>query len=1106
VVADTAFRVADPAGRSPVRTVGPRSGTERVLAEVLADLLDVEQVSVEGHFFDDMAADSLVMAHFCARLRKRADAPSVSMKDIYRNPTIRSLAAALADATPVPTPAAAAAPAPVEVRKPAGTGRYVLCGALQLLIFLGYSSLAAVVAVTGYEWISAGPGLLDVYLRSVAFGAGAFLAMCTLPILVKWLLVGRWKRRQIPVWSLAYVRFWTVKTLIRANPLVLFVGSPLYVLYLRALGAKVGKGVAIFSRTVPVCTDLLTIGAGTVIRKDSFFTCYRAHAGMIETGAVTIGKDVVVGEVAVLDIDTSLGDGAQLGHASSLHPGQAVPDGERWHGSPARRTSVDFRTVPPTRCGTWRRASYSVLQLLNVLVLYTPLAFGVVVVLLTEVPQLAALLDPAPAAMTSWTFYRDALVASTVLFFGPMLVGLLVVGVVPRVLGLAIRPDRVYRLYGFHFGVHRTIAVLTNVKFFKTLFGDSSAIVHYLRYLGYDLNRVQQTGSNFGTQVKHETPYFSSVGSGTMVADGLSIINADFSSTSFRVSRVSIGARNFLGNHIAYPAQGRTGDNCLLGTKVMVPIDGKLREGVGLLGSPSFEIPRSVERDSRVDRLVSRAEMQRRLAAKNRHNAATIVMYLLARWVHVFGVALVAAVAADLYHALGAAAVVLANVLVLLFTAAYFVLVERLAAGFRALRPLYCSIYDRSFWRHERFWKGASVTAYLQVLNGTPFKNVAWRLLGVRLGRRLFDDGCGMPEKTLVTIGDDVTLNAASIIQCHSQEDGAFKSDRITIGSGVTVGVGAWVHYGVTMGDDAILAADSFLMKGEDVPPHARWGGNPARESRDALPARRVVPPLPTVPVTRVRPARRRAPALVAAALLVVVAMDVLVIRNTAESRSWVITLQIGRVTPAQAAAPAQPPVVPSPAQIAVVPSPELQPQPQPAPTPAPAETASAPATTAPVAASTAAVFGLADVPRLERGLVLGSAGAVVVTLQQQLQHLGYHQGPADGRLDEQTVDAVRRFQADAGVAGDPSGTVGKPTAVALLAAGPRTELATGATGEDVHRLQHALVVALGRALPVNGSFRSTTRQAVSDYQSSHGLPVDGTATEQTWAALQGGR
>jgi non-ribosomal peptide synthetase-like protein len=94
----------------------------------------------------------------------------------------------------------------------------------------------------------------------------------------------------------------------------------------------------------------------------------------------------------------------------------------------------------------------------------------------------------------------------------------------------------------------------------------------------------------------------------------------------------------------------------------------------------------------------------------------------------------------------------------------------------------------------------------------------------------VFDDGCYLTERTLVTIGDDVMLNAGSKIQCHSQEDGTFKSDRSAIGAGCTLGIGAMVHYGVTIGDGSVLAPDSFLMKGEEVPARARWGGNPARE------------------------------------------------------------------------------------------------------------------------------------------------------------------------------------------------------------------------------------------------------------------------------------
>jgi non-ribosomal peptide synthetase-like protein len=111
-----------------------------------------------------------------------------------------------------------------------------------------------------------------------------------------------------------------------------------------------------------------------------------------------------------------------------------------------------------------------------------------------------------------------------------------------------------------------------------------------------------------------------------------------------------------------------------------------------------------------------------------------------------------------------------------------------------------------------------------------------WRLLGVRIGRRVFDDGCGIPEKTLVTIGDDCTINAGSVIQCHSLEDGAFKSDYTRIGAGCTLGVGAFVHYGVTMGDGSVLDADAFLMKGEEPPPGTLWRGNPAGEVRTATP------------------------------------------------------------------------------------------------------------------------------------------------------------------------------------------------------------------------------------------------------------------------------
>ena len=823
-------------------TAEPTTGAVGMLAEMLADVMKVEQVPVDSHFFDELGADSLVMAKFCARARKREDLPSIAMKDIYAHPTIRSLAEsfglaeveaeaeAKVNLDAIATLIQPRDPILARSAAPASTRQYLVCGALQVLFFLGYAWAVAIVGARAYEWISAAKGYEEIYLRSVVFGGAAFIVLCTVPILAKWVLIGRWKPRQIRIWSLGYFRFWIVKTLVRSNPLAfLTVGSPLYVWYLRALGAKVGRGTVIFSRHVPVCTDLLAIGPDTVIRKEAFFGCYRAYAGWIQTGPVTIGRNVFIGEKTVLDINTSMGDVSQLGHASSLHSGQRVRPGERWHGSPAQRTNLNYLRVSARPGSLFRRIRFSTVTLFCLFFLYLPLIEGGAFLLLTAVPSLGKVLDPGMGAIGTPTLYLDALVISLVLFFGPVLLGLFVVATVPRLLSLFIKPSAVYPLFGFRDRVHRAIVRLTGMKFFTHLFGDSSFIVYYLRWLGYDLGEIEQTGSNFGTEVGHETPYMSIIGSGTMVADGLSIMNADFSTTSFRVSPVYIGGNSFFGNNIAYPAGGRVGDNCLIATKAMIPLDGEIRTGVGLLGSPSFEIPRTVERDQAFDDLTEGDQLRTRLRAKNWHNLRTMGIFLLGRWLHVFLVMVFSLAAFDAYGGFAQLQMAFLLAVSVLITPVYFVLLERGIRRWRRLEPKYCSIYDPYFWRHERLWKVPG-EGYLHMFDGTPFKNLIWRGLGVKIGKRVFDDGCYMTERTLTTIGDDVMLNASTKIQCHSQEDGAFKSDRTTIGSGCTIGVGAMVHYGVTMGERSMLAPDSFLMKGEEIPPYARWGGNPARE------------------------------------------------------------------------------------------------------------------------------------------------------------------------------------------------------------------------------------------------------------------------------------
>ena len=191
-------------------------------------------------------------------------------------------------------------------------------------------------------------------------------------------------------------------------------------------------------------------------------------------------------------------------------------------------------------------------------------------------PVLPRLIQPGTTTVADPAVHLQVLGYVTALFVVGILAGLVFVATVPRLVHRGLREDAVHPLYGIRYWLHRIVARTTNSRFYCVVFGDSSAILHYLRLVGYRFGRpLVQSGSNFGVEVRHENPYLSGVGSGTMVSDGLSFMNAEYSNTSFRLRRAEVGARNFLGNDIAYPADARTGDNCLLATKVMVPIHGR---------------------------------------------------------------------------------------------------------------------------------------------------------------------------------------------------------------------------------------------------------------------------------------------------------------------------------------------------------------------------------------------------------------------------------------------------------------------------------------------------------------------------------------------------
>ena len=473
--------------------------------------------------------------------------------------------------------------------------------------------------------------LLDLYARSIAFGTGLFVALTALPVVAKWLLIGRFKAQSIPIWSLAYFRFWAVKTLMRSSPATAFMGTPLYNAYLRLMGARIGRNVILKCRFAPVCTDLLKIGDNTVLSKDTIVLGYRAQSNFIQTGSVEIGSKAFVGEASVIDIDTAMGDDTQLGHASSLQSGQRVPDGKRYHGSPAVETTSNYCPIETRASGELRGWLY--------------VSLGLAILLMVAIPAFVFtfyyIWGQYSQAADAGTYFNAStlscsLALSAALFFGSIAIGLMMVYVVPRLCMMALRPGVTYRTFGIHYLLQNIIQNASNSQFFCSLFGDSSFIVKYMRYVGWNLNTIRQTGSNMGLDQRHDNPSLCNIGSGTMVSDGLYMINMQMSATSFRLDESRIGDKNYVGNDVFYPPNGRTGANVLLGTKTMIPIDGPMRENVGLLGSPPFEIPRMVERDRDIIASFDEKTRLARLSQKNEYNFVTALLFLASHWMALF--------------------------------------------------------------------------------------------------------------------------------------------------------------------------------------------------------------------------------------------------------------------------------------------------------------------------------------------------------------------------------------------------------------------------------------------------------------------------------------
>jgi len=791
------------------------SAVARLVYEKWMRMFDPLPIAENDDFFLDLGGHSLLAAEFVSDMRRDERFASLSMGDVYAHPTINQLAAFLE--AQKPAQAAHAVNSAEYYRLPRWKYFFSACAQTVIVYFLsGFFAL---------QWLT--PFAVYSFLKAYEFPfweslAASFLAlfgvypgMFLLGVLAKWVVLGRLKEGDYPVWGAYYVRWLFVQRLLNCLPMHYLAGTPLLAWYLRLLGSTIGRDAHLNSHQISGL-DLLTIGDHARINADANISCYAVEDGYLKVRPVKIGHYVCFGIRSIAGQDVVVGDGAVIADLTCIKSGGRVGAGEYWSGSPALRSASmpsDSRwgvhagstPVRDTLAVLFYLVCFFVLPAMELL----PIFPGIIVMyeldygsddysyllLAPVVAVLFVLLSGLQTAALKW-----------------LLLGRLKAGAHP------IKSFFYMRKWVFDKLMEASIDMLRTL--YATLY-----LNPWYRLLGVKVGKAAEIST-----ASFILPDLLRIGDGSFIADGVGLGPAKVVGDSIILKETVIGAKTFIGNSAYVPVGSTVGDNCLLGCLTSPP-GVSTPDGTSWLGSPAVHLPQR--------------QKPAKQFAEERTYKPTRLLYGLRLFIEFFRVILP-----------GTAFIVFASLILSFcvqiediqgpwvtlgaFPALYMVfgisstlltaLMKRLIVG--RYKPDEQPLWSTFVWRTELmtgFYENFTLPFFAQHLQGTVFMPWYYRMLGMKIGRRACILTTDFTEFDLVTLGDDVALNEASTIQTHLFEDRVMKMSTIEIGSRVSIGSNTLILYGTVIEDDVKVGDLSLLMKGERLYRGTEWAGSPVR-------------------------------------------------------------------------------------------------------------------------------------------------------------------------------------------------------------------------------------------------------------------------------------
>ncbi|WP_328507561.1 Pls/PosA family non-ribosomal peptide synthetase [Streptomyces sp. NBC_00391] len=191
---------------------------------------------------------------------------------------------------------------------------------------LALLTVAALSVLGGWAWLLGGVVLL-----------GAGVLACAVSVVAKWLLVGRHRSGEHPLWSGFVWRNELADTFVEVLAVPWLAGSvpgtPVLNVWLRGLGARIGKGVWVESYWLPE-TDLVTLGDGATVNRGCVLQTHLFHDRILRTDTVELREGATLGPGGIVLPGSVVGARTTLGPASLVMAAESVPDDTRWLGNP----------------------------------------------------------------------------------------------------------------------------------------------------------------------------------------------------------------------------------------------------------------------------------------------------------------------------------------------------------------------------------------------------------------------------------------------------------------------------------------------------------------------------------------------------------------------------------------------------------------------------------------------------------------------------------------------------------------------------------------------------------------------------------------------------